>query len=368
MNILLLTTHLNIGGIPRYVINLAKSFASQGGHVFLASSKGFWQGELEEAENIKLVFIPINTKSILSLKVIKSFFVLSRFLKDNKVDIIHANTRVTQFLACLLYRVNRIPYVSTFHGCYRTHLFRRLFKCQGLVSIAVSNFVKEHAVVKLGLKDEDIRVIHNGLDIKGRANFRPQDEEVPRDKLKGYPIIGTVSRLTPEKNIRFLIEAMPLILNKFPQACLVILGQGKEEGFLRKTVQELSLESKVIFLKKINPYSVYNSLDVFISLSTDEPFGFNVIEAQISEVPVIVSLSGALKEIVDDRINGLCLKDKAPGSIIEALTFILENEESRKAMIVNARKKVESCFSLERMARDTLAVYKLALEKDSLKP
>ena len=97
MNILIITTHLNIGGISRYVINLAKGLARGSDTVFVASSGGQWQKELS-IDNITHLKIPINTKSILSFKVLKSFFILSEFLKEQKIDIIHANTRVTQSL------------------------------------------------------------------------------------------------------------------------------------------------------------------------------------------------------------------------------------------------------------------------------
>ena len=194
MNILILTTHLNIGGIPRYAINLAKALADRGDNVFVASSGGKWQDELDE-RNITHLRIPIKTKSILSPKIVKSFSYLCDYLDNNRIDIIHANTRVTQALAYLLYKARRIPYVSTFHGCYRPHIFRRLFKFQGLASIAVSGFVKNHLIRRLGIGQKDIRVVYNGMDIVEHLNDQKFSEvESIKKTIAGSPLIGTISR------------------------------------------------------------------------------------------------------------------------------------------------------------------------------
>jgi len=355
----LLTTHLDVGGISRYVISLAKFLASKDNKVFIASSGGLWQYELRQVPNIKNIFIPINTKSIISPKVIKSYFVLDRFMKTQGIDIVHANTRVTQFLAYLLYKIKGIAYISTFHGCYRAHFFRRALKFEGVASIAVSNYVRDHLIDKLGIHRNRVRVVYNGIDVKdyqatGSSPAAGQIEE----RLIGSPVLGTVSRLTPEKNIHLLIEAMPLILKKLPNSQLVILGRGRQESYLRELTGKLDLEGKVIFLEGIAPSLVFQALDVFISLSEGEPFGLSVIEAQLSGVPVIVPGSGALGEIVDDRLTGIVLEESSPRSVCEAVNLILDNSNLRESLVANAGKKAEEHFSLEKMGESTLSLYK----------
>ena len=143
MNVLLLCTHLNPGGLSRYIVNLSSGLKKEGCNVFVANSGGSWQEKLEKS-NVSFVRIPINTKFILSLKVFRSFFKLIPVVKSQKIDILHANTRVTQVLAFFLSALCRIPYISTFHGFYRVHLVRKLFKFEGRQTISVSNAVKNH--------------------------------------------------------------------------------------------------------------------------------------------------------------------------------------------------------------------------------
>lgn len=355
MNILILTTHLNIGGIPRYVVNLSKFLKENGNNVFVGISGGEWVNLLEES-GVEIITLPINTKSIISFKIIKSFLILSRFLRYQNIDIVHANTRVTQFLAYLLFKLRGIPYISTFHGCYKPHFFRKLFKFKGLKSIAVSQYVKSYLIDNFNMKAKDIKVIYNGIEIissyqKGKI-FNSYEKSI-----EGFPVIGTVSRLSPEKNIHLLIKAMPLILKKFPQAKLVVLGEGRQENYLKDLVVKLSLEDKVAFLKKIPPFSIFSLMDIFVSLSEGEPFGFSVIEAQSAGVPVIVSNSGALKEIVDDGITGIVLKDNLPKQLLEAVSMFVEDSEFRSKTVDNAGRKIEKYFSLQKMGGSIYSLY-----------
>ena len=118
MKILLLTTHLNTGGIARYVISLAKALKHRGHTVFVASSGGDLEMTLVQ-EGIQHLFVDLRTKSELSPKVVKSFFGLKSFARKEGIDLIHAHTRVTQVLAALLSLYTKIPYVTTCHGFFR---------------------------------------------------------------------------------------------------------------------------------------------------------------------------------------------------------------------------------------------------------
>ncbi|OQX80791.1 MAG: hypothetical protein B6D56_04185 [Candidatus Omnitrophica bacterium 4484_70.1] len=111
MKVLILTTHLNYGGIPRYVLNLAKGLKLKEHRVWVGSSGGIWQERLKK-EGIDHLYLPINTKSFLSIKVFLSLFFLVPFLLRNSIDVIIANTRVTQFLAYLVMRFFEIKYIS----------------------------------------------------------------------------------------------------------------------------------------------------------------------------------------------------------------------------------------------------------------
>jgi len=248
MRILLLTTHLNVGGIPRYVINLAK-FLARKNFVVVATSGGEWEKEL----------------------------------------------------------------------------------------VGVSN-----------------TVVQRSDSIK---------EKVLPISFSGYPVIGMISRLAPEKNISFFIQSMPLILKKYPEAVALILGEGREELRLKEIKKKLGLDGRVFFLKKLPSLVVLRNLDIFLSLTEGEPFGFSVVEAQYMGTPVVVANSGALKEIVEDRVTGIILKTTTPRDILEAIDLLLKDNDLRRRIVANAKKMVEERFSLEKMGKSTSQVYEEVLSQ-----
>lgn len=125
MNILLLTNHLNIGGITRYVLNLSYGLRRNGHRVFVGSLPGR-EAEFLKENDIAFLKLPLKTKSILSPRILCSYFILKRFIQKEDIDLIHAQTRITQFLSFLLSKRLNIAYVATFHGFYRPHLIRKI--------------------------------------------------------------------------------------------------------------------------------------------------------------------------------------------------------------------------------------------------
>ena len=170
MNILYLTNHLNIGGISSYVLTLAAGIKKRGHNVYIASSGGQLLSSFI-TEGIIYIPIPIKTKSEASYKLLISKFKLLKYIKEKNIEIIHANTRVTQVLSFLIQRYCGRPYVSTCHGFFKKRFFRRIFPCWGNRVIAISESVKEHLIRDFQVKEEDVVVIHNGIDVD---RFREQ--------------------------------------------------------------------------------------------------------------------------------------------------------------------------------------------------
>jgi hypothetical protein len=142
MKIPILTTHLNPGGISRYCINLACGLQKRNHRVWIATSGGEWVPKLK-ASGIFCKLIPIDTKSIISLKIPLSLLSLAPLLFNERFDVIHCNTRVTQALGSLIQKIFNIPYVSAFHGFYNPKNERRLINLAGTKTIAVSQSVKK---------------------------------------------------------------------------------------------------------------------------------------------------------------------------------------------------------------------------------
>ena len=165
LNIILMSTHLNIGGIAVYVVSLAKALAKKGHKVTVISSGGDMEMELAKA-GIRHRLVDIRTKSELSPKLWFAFSKIAAILKEEKPDIIHAQTRVTQVLGYLVARRFRIPCVTTCHGFFKRRISRRVFDGWGNSVIAISEAVRNHLVSDFGVSRSRIELIHNGVDVK----------------------------------------------------------------------------------------------------------------------------------------------------------------------------------------------------------
>ncbi|MDD3295967.1 MAG: glycosyltransferase family 4 protein [Candidatus Omnitrophica bacterium] len=353
MNILILTTHLDPGGISRYVINLSKALCQAGHKVWVASGGGQWEKELS-FEAVSFIHIPIKTKSIFSPKIFFSFINLRRFLKERKIDIIHCNTRVTQLLGFLLSKPAGVPYVSAFHGFYRPSAERKLFQFSGAMSIAVSNAVREHIIKDLWVKPEKVRVVYNGIDFKD-FNTAESQRKSWGFKSTDY-LIGVLGRISREKGHFLVVKALSLLARKHSNIYLIISGRGKMEANLKELIRNKSLEGRVFF-KESSANQFLSSMDSIVVASEKEGFGYSIIEAFKKGVPVIGFNTGGISEIIRNRSNGLLFYSYDALSLAGAIEEMMLKNNLRSVLIGKAREDVEF-FSAKRMAFDTEKVYR----------
>lgn len=361
MKILIICPHLKVGGVPRYVLNLAKGHKSLGHDVTVASYGGVWQKELDDS-NIEFLKIPLNTKSIMSFKIWKSLKIILKHINENKIDIVHANTRVAQYLAFLIRFFNTTKYISTYHGYYKAHLFRRLFRFEGNSVIAISKEIKKHATEDLKVNENKITVVYNGIDTNEYRVNNTQGQLRKKYSISAGPVVGIVARLVIEKNHQLLIKAFKLLQKDFSNAKLVIFGKGRQSDSLKELVNVLDLKADTFFIEDGNVKEIFSCLDVAVLPSTHEGFGFTIIEAQALKVPVVGSAIGGIKEVIQDGETGLIFNKFDESILCDKIAEILNNDKARKIMVNNAFKRVNDKFSLNKMSSDTISVYKKVLE------
>ncbi|MBM3249393.1 MAG: glycosyltransferase family 4 protein [Candidatus Omnitrophica bacterium] len=359
MKILFLTNHLNIGGVTSYCLTLGEALKERGNRVYIASSGGELLFKFIEA-GIDFVPIPIRTKKELSPKVIFSAVKLLRTVRDNKIDIVHSNSRTTQVLGCLLKRYAGVTHVHTCHGFFKRRLHRRLFPCWGKKVIAISEQVKEHLIRDFRVKADDIRVIHNGIDAD---RFRPNNAFDKRQAkinlgLGSGPVIGIIGRLSDVKGHIFLVEAMGQVLRSVPSAQLVIVGEGRMKEGLISRARELGIEDSVYFLPAVSDTRpMLQLMDIFCMPSLEEGLGLSLMEAMASGLAVVGSDIGGIKTLIRDGLNGLLVPPQDAESLGLAIVSLLEDERRRLMLAAEAREFIVKSFSCAKMAEETQKVY-----------
>ncbi len=373
MNILYLTNHLNTGGITSYVLTLAKGMHKRGHNVYVASSGGELTGLFIE-EGVNFLSIPIRTKSEANVfKILSSLYKTLKFIKEKNIAIVHSNTRVTQVLGCLTQYFSCRPHISTCHGFFKTRFSRMAFPCWGRKVIAISEAVNEHLIKDLKAREENITVIHNGIDLDRFSPFpvggsngvsaetlaKVDKIEIKRDfGLGDGPVIGIVARLSDVKGHIYLIEAMPAVLEKFPSAQLLIVGEGKMKEELVAKCRRLGIGKKVFFVPSVNDTrGVLQAMDVFVMPSLKEGLGLALMEAMALGLPVIGSDAGGIKSLIHDELNGLLVKPANAKELASAILTLLLDQGKAKSLGSNARIFIENNFSQDKMVLETERIY-----------
>lgn len=358
MQVLQVLPHLNIGGITTYVYTLAKYLLKKGIGVAVCSSGGNQEDRFKEL-GVKLYRIPIKTKNELSPKIIATAIKLSKIHKQFPYNILHSHTRVTQVASQLNSLFTKIPHVANFHGFYeknKTRKIRKIIKAQGKYSIAITPIVKDDLINYFSANSKKIKTILSGIDLESL------NQNAAGLQLEGNPVIGASGRLSPVKGFQYLIKAIPKVLEKYPEAKFYILGKGSYQDDLLGLVEELNLNNH-LFLLKEKPLSAFlNSLDIFCLPSLEEPLGLSVIEAQYLSIPPIVSQTGGLNLLVEDKKTGLKTPPGDSLAISKAIIELKENKPLYQKISQNAKQQVIDNFDITKKIDNFIEVYEKAIK------
>jgi len=368
MNVLILATHFNTGGITSYVLGIAKGFVQKGHHVYVVTSGGDREKDLEGI-GASHITLDIKTKSEVSLKIYRNIPRVVAIVKQHHIDIIHAQTRVTQVLAAFVSFFTKVPYLLTCHGFFTPKIARTIFPCWGKAVIAISEQVEEHLKEDLGCSAKKIFSVPHGLDINKEIwNETKKKEQRQGLGLNPGPIVGIVARLSEVKGQDILIKAMKKVVERSPNANLVLVGEGKWKERLEFLVKELDLERHVFFLPTTQrDENILPLFDIFVMPSRQEGLGLSVMEAQAQGLAVIASDVGGLPTLVEDGKTGLLVPKENVERLAQAIIRLIENPQQRVALGESAHHFINKNFPFEKMIDQTLAVYEKVVrdEKNS---
>jgi glycosyltransferase involved in cell wall biosynthesis len=173
-----------------------------------------------------------------------------------------------------------------------------------------------------------------------------------------------LSALYPLKGPQILLKAIPEIIKTHKDAFFVFVGGGEVDEY-KKLAEELGIQDWVRFTGYVEEKLkslYYKASDIFVlpSIETFEVFPLVLLEAAASGLPMIVSDLNAFKCIIEDGYNGIVTRRGDPKALADAIIYLLENEDARKKMGENARRKVEN-YSWEKIAEMTEKVYEQVL-------
>ncbi len=223
--------------------------------------------------------------------------------------------------------------------------------------ITVSNASKKDIVEEFKVDSRNVEVILNGIDID---TYKPG----PSDLRKENMIITTASADIPLKGLKYLVKALPEIIEIFPKTKLTVIGKKPINSEVSQLIEALLLNNTITFRSGISESEIvdlYHSSEVAVIPSLYEGFGFGAGEAMACGVPLITTHSGGLKDVVGD-----CAIEIMPSSheeIKRAVLKLFYDNKLKKELSIRGRERMEDKFDWMHAAACYENSFKEAIEK-----
>ncbi|MDD2353996.1 MAG: glycosyltransferase [Patescibacteria group bacterium] len=278
---------------------------------------------------------------------ISNFFKIYKVIKNLKPDIVHTHLGADIYgrLAASLAGVRVI--ISTEHNVNRSErkivsMLKKITAPLTLKIFAVSQAVKEDAKKRYRLGAEKIDVIYNGVDVERFSHCY-------RERKKGEAIIiGSLGRLSQQKGLSVLIEAISLLKNK--NFRLLIAGQGELEIELKRQVRRLNLNEKIKFLGKVDAPLFFKKIDIFVFPSLWEGLGLVALEAAAARKPIVASEIDGIKEIIGTESGWLALPGDEHDLALKIDKLLSDIDDMKiREKTQRAQDLVKNRFSLDKM-------------------
>ncbi len=291
-----------------------------------------------------------------------------------RYDVLHCNIAALCLPAAIRSRTGSFPILETFHGFPQWGVEPRLLQKMeyameqnslqfvarsARVRVSVSQFIRRVILQKFGI---DSIVIHHGID------HQPSQEAMRRELRELFGIdddvvaILFVGRLHPYKGPVTLLHAFNTLAKARQNLRLLFVGDGPLSIVVQTRVRELGLDNSVIRWRRVSSsllQSIYSASDILCLPSTNEAFGYVLLEAMDHSLPTLVSASGAPPEIVGDA--GLTFRTGDEIDLVNKLLRLIDDPRLRQRLGTKARERVRTHFSMDSMVERYVSAYEKAM-------
>lgn len=362
MHILQILPELNVGGVETGVVDLSKYLVRMGHRSVVVSAGGALVKEIESS-GAKHYTLPVEAKSVITMcRMVPR---LKKIIRDEKIDIVHARSRVPAWIAYFACRSTGARFVTTCHGYYGTHAFSSVMGW-GKKVIAPSMAIARHMIDDFGVAHERVRFIPRSVDLE-RFTYVPYGKKRSRAEFN----IAIIGRITPLKGHTYFLKAMAKVARSCPEVRIWIVGDAsvtrlayKEE--LQLLTRRLGLADQTQFLgtQRDIPGILANLDLVVLPTVTHEAFGRVLVEAQASGVPVIGTKVGGIVDIIEHDASGLLVPPADAQALADAAISLIRDPARCARLTERAYHVVREKYPVEKMLSSTLGVYKEVLSEE----
>jgi glycosyltransferase involved in cell wall biosynthesis len=352
--LMIITHDLALGGLQQVIVNILRTINRDvfDPSVLCLRALGDYVPEIEEL-GIKVHLLTQKRDGVDYFAFLK----VARILRREKISVIHThNTQpfIDGVIGGLLAGVKTM--VHTDHARdfpdKRRYMFAEWFLSHFVYKVvAVSEHTAKNLIKYEKISPRKIAVIPNGID--GSKYAISIDKDKKRAELgitnKG-PIIGIGVRLCEQKGITYLLQAMPGIIEKFPDCTLVIAGKGPLEADLENEANALGITGNVKFVgMRLDMPELLKLFDVYVLPSLWEGLPLVLLEAMVAGCPIVATDVGGVVTIIRHEVSGLLVKTKNFAEIRDAVDKLLSSVQLRRDFVRNARGLFEQEFDAKIM-------------------
>lgn len=369
-------------GVSGSIESFRKEFEKRGHkvYVFAPQTKGY----VDENPNIyRYPSLDLKFKNIRFPLAVPFSRKMDRVLEKLDIDIIHSqHPNLLGWAARKWATKKKIPLIFTWHTLYDQYahfappfvpkkfakwwtIHNAVKYANGADQIIVPTPSVKRIIKEWGVKNDKVVSIPTGVE---EGMYQNPNRSIYRDRFSVADdeiAIVTVSRLTSEKNVRFLFEAVCPILKKHEKIKFLVNGSGHEQEALNDIVKKNGVFEKVFFEPSVSKQDIkdfYAAGDIFVYASKSETQGMVISEALYSGLPVVAVAATGIKDMVTNQVDGILVKENI-SAFEHAVMRLFEDRALRDRYSVNAKKIAREKYTSAACGKRMLETYRSVINK-----
>ncbi len=278
----------------------------------------------------------LNLKKIRSLELLSAVYKLLRYIRDNKIDVIHTMYDDSAIVAAVLSLCSRdlkiimsLRNMGHEHDARRKKIMSYIFRKSDLVTVN-SCAIRDLLVRDYSMKQEHVVVIYNFLKQKESSQINSteeQDQNFKQLREQHDFVALVISNLRDIKGIQYLIKALKTIVES-RDLVIVVLGEGEQRGKYEEMIKEYNLEKRMLLMGyKNNTQQYIDNADLCILASLSEGFSNALIEYAVNKKPIVTTRAGGNIELVNYGEAGVLVEPGDEHALAENIINLLDSPD-----------------------------------------
>ena len=379
MKVMHVITRMILGGAQENTLLTVEGLRARGHQVLLVTGPTIGpEGDLlkrAQEHGVPTTVVASMRRAINPVLDALAFVKLAGIIARNRPDVVHTHSSKAGILGRLAARVCRVrTIVHTVHGLpfhpYQSAAVNWMYIvlerwCARYTTkiICVADAMTEQAIAARVAKREKFTTIYSGMEVGPFLTAKDSRERVRKELGIGADelVVGKVARLSDLKGHKYLFEAIPGVLERFPRTRFVLVGDGWLTHSLKERARELGISERIVFTGLVTPAGIpemVGAMDVVVHTSLREGLARVLPQALIAGVPVVSYDVDGAREVVIDGKTGYLVRPKAVRELTEALCRLLGSRELREEMGKAGRELCAERFRAEKMVGEIEKAYR----------